>query len=145
MTVKIGKLASVELNGVHIAEIGSFNLSGYSVDAIDVTAFCDSAKNYIPSMIDPGDITISGNYDIEDTNGQMALEAAVENGTEYGPGEIKFFLDGECSGQGYYLTPKTGGVIIWTKSKAIGMAVASVGTVEFSGKLSGAGLELLHT
>ena len=143
MTVKIGKLASVELNGVVIAEIGSFVLSGYSVDTIDVTAFCDSAKDFIPSMIDPGEITITGNYDTSDLTGQMALETAVEAGTEYGPGEIKFFLDGSCSGVGNYLTVKTGGVIIWTKSKTISTEATGVASVEFTGKLSGAGLELI--
>lgn len=143
MSVKIGKLASVELLGVVIAEIGSFVYSGMSVDVIDVTSFCDSAKDAIPSLIDPGEITITGNYDITDTTGQMLLETAVENGTEYGPGDVKFFLDGACTHTGHYLTVKTGGVIIWTKSKSIGAAVAGVVTVEFSGKLSGAGLELL--
>lgn len=144
MAVKIGRLASVQLLGVVIAEIGSYTLSGYTVDTIDVTAFCDSAKDFIPSMIDPGEITISGNYDPDDTTGQMALEAAVEAGTEYGPGDIRFYLDGACVvGVGSYLTPKTGGVIIWTKSKAISNSAAGVATIEFTGKLSGAGLELI--
>ena len=144
MSVKIGRLASVVLNGVVVAEIGSYALSGYSVDTIDTTAFCDSAKDFIPSMVDPGEVTISGNYDPTDTTGQIALEAAVEAGTEFGPGEVKFYLDGQCTNNGWYLTPEQGGVIIWTKSKAIAMAATAVGTVEFTGKLSGGGLELLH-
>jgi len=144
MSVKIGRLASVELNGNTICEIGSYTLSGYTVDTIDVTAFCDSAKDFIPGMVDPGEITISGNYDPSDTNGQVALEAAVEAGTEYGPDDVKFYLDGQCSGNGWYLTPKSPGVIIWTKSKAISFSASGVGTVEFTGKLSGGGLELLH-
>lgn len=143
MSVKIGKLASVQINGVVIAEIGSFVYTGYTADSIDVTAFCDSAKDYIPSMVDPGEITITGNYDTSDTTGQMALETAVEDGTEYGPGEIKFFLDGSCGATGNYLTPETGGVIIWTKSKTISVSATGVATVEFTGKLSGGGLELI--
>lgn len=141
MTVKIGKLASVELNGVIIAEIGSFVYSGFTVDQIDVTAFLDTAKDFIPSIIDPGEITITGNYDAADTTGQLALETAVENGTEFGPGELKFRLDGSGV-SGYYLTPETGGVIIWTKSKTISTSATGVATVEFTGKLSGGGLEL---
>jgi hypothetical protein len=144
MAVKIGRLASVELNGNTIAEMSSYTYTGYTADTIDVTAFCDSSKDFVPSLIDPGEITITGNYDYTDTNGQIALEAAVEAGTEYGPDEIKFYLDGQCSGNGYYLTPETGGVIIWTKSKAIGMSAAGVGTIEFTGKLSGGALVLLH-
>jgi hypothetical protein len=122
-----------------IAEMGSYTLSGYTVDTIDVTAFGDSAKDFIPSMIDPGEITISGNYDPTDTNGQVALEAAVEAGTEYTTDQFKIYLDGSI-----YLTIDTGGTIIWTKSKAISMDKAGVGTVEFTGKLSGAGLIQLN-
>lgn len=139
MTVKIGRLASVKLGSTTIAEIGSYSLSGYTVDTIDVTAFGDSAKDYIPSMIDAGEVTISGNYDPSDSTGQMVLEAAVEAGTEYGPGEVKFYLD-----QSTYLTPKSGGVIIWTKCKAISVSATGVATIEFTGKLSGAGLEQLN-
>jgi hypothetical protein len=144
MTVKIGRLACVKLGSTVIAEIGSYTLSGYTVDTIDVTAFCDSAKGFIPSMIDPGTVTIAGNYDPQDDTGQKVLEAAVEAGTEYGPDQVKFFLDGGCSAAGYYLTPASGGIIIWTKSKNISNSAAGVATVEFTGKLSGAGLELKY-
>jgi hypothetical protein len=135
MAVKIGKLAKVTLGAVTVAEIGSYTLSGMAVDAIEITAFGDEAKDFIPGMIDPGDVSIKGNYDPSDATGQIALETACKNGTEYGPGDIRFYLDNTI-----YLTPKTGGTIIITKCKAISMDKAGVGTIEFTGKLSGAPL-----
>jgi len=143
MAVKIGRLASVVLLGNCVLEIGSYSYTGMTVDTIDVTAFCDSAKDFIPGMIDPGEITITGNYDPDDTTGQVALEAAVEAGTEYGPGDVKLYLDGNCTNFGTYLTPQSGATLIWTKSKAIGMTASGVGTVEFTAKLSGGVLEQL--
>lgn len=138
MTVKIGKLAAVKLGAVTVAEIGSFTLSGLSVDSIETTAFGDEAKDFFPGMVDPGEISFSGNYDPTDLTGQIALETACKNGTEYGPGEIRFYLDATT-----YLTPRTGGVIIITKCKAISMEKSGVGTIEFTGKLSGNTLALI--
>jgi hypothetical protein len=137
MAVKIGKLASVRLGATTVAEIGSYTLSGFAVDSIETTAFGDEAKDFIPGMGDPGTIEITGNYDPNDYTGQIALEVACKAGTEYGPGEIRFYLDATN-----YLTPKTGGVIIITKCKALSFDKAGVGTVSFSGKLSGASVEL---
>jgi len=139
MSVRIGKFAKVMLGAVTIAEIGSYTISGITVDTVDITAFGDTAKDFIPTMIDPGDITINGNYDPSDLTGQIALEAAVAAGTEYGAGQVKFYLDGST-----YLTPKGSGKIIFTKSKAISMDKAGVGTVSFSAKLSGDMLEQLN-
>lgn len=140
MTVSIGRFAKVTLNGATIAELGSFTLSGYTVDPIEVTAFGDDAKDFIPGMGDPGTMELTGSYDPTDTAGQVALQTACDDGTELGPGVIKFFLDTIN-----YLTPKTGGVIIITKSNAISMDKAGVGTVSFTGKLSGAALEQLYS
>jgi hypothetical protein len=144
MAVKIGRFAKVVLNidglGNHtIAEIGQYTLSGFTVDPIEVTAFGDEAKDFIPGMGDPGTMEISGNYDPNDAEGQTALETACDNGTELGPGTIKFYLDAST-----YLTPKTGGCIIITKCKAIAMDKSGVGTISFSGKLSAAALEQLN-
>jgi len=139
MSVKIGRFAKVQLYGNTIAEIGSYTLSGYTVDPIEITAFGDQAKDFIPGMGDPGTMELSGNYDPTDLTGQALLQQACDLGTELGPGDIKFFLDAS-----YYLTPKAGGCIIITKSNAISMDKAGVGTVSFSGKLSGAPLEQLY-
>lgn len=139
MSVRVGRFAKVTIYGNLIAEIGSYTLSGYTVDPIEITAFGDNAKDYIPGMGDPGTMELSGNYDPTDTNGQAVLQTVCDNGTELGPGDIRFYLDAT-----YYLTPKAGGCIIITKSNAISMDKAGVGTVSFSGKLSGAGLEQLY-
>jgi len=83
-------------------------------------------------MVDPGDVKFAGHYDPTDSTGQIALELACKNGTEFGPGDIRFYLDPTT-----YLTPDTGGVIVITKCKAISMEKSGVATVEFDGKLSG--------
>lgn len=138
MSVKIGRFAKVTLGVTTVAEISSYTLSGFTVDAIDVTAFGDEAKKAVPGMGDGGDISIKGNYDLSDHTGQLALDAACDAGTEYGPGEIRFYVDAD-----HYLTPATGGMIIITKCRAIGMEKSGVGTVEFTGKVSGAHLEYI--
>jgi len=144
MAVKIGRFAKVTLNldglGEHtIAEIGSYTLSGFTVDPIEITAFGDEAKDFIPGMGDPGTMEVAGNYDPDDAEGQTALENACDLGTELTAGMIKFWLDAST-----YLTPKSGGCIIITKCKAIGMDKSGVGTISFSGKLSGASLEQIY-
>lgn len=138
MAVKIGKLAKVTLGTTTIAEIGSYTLSGFTVDSIDVTAFGDEAKKAVPSIGDGGEISIKGNYDLSDHTGQLALEAACAAGTEYGPNAIRFYVDAD-----HYITPATGGVIIITKCKSIGMEKSGVATVEFTGKVSGAPLQYI--
>ncbi len=139
MAVKIGKLAKVTLGTVTIAELGQYTLSGNAVDSIETTAFGDEAKDFFPGMIDPGTISFSGNYDPSDATGQIALETACTNATEYGPGGIRFYLDAF-----WYLTPSTGAVIIITKCKAISMDKAGVGSIAFEGKLSGGSLNLTY-
>jgi len=141
MAVKIGRFASVKLNldglGDHtVLKIGSYTLSGITVDPVDVTAFGENAKNFIPGMVDPGTVELSGFYDPDDAEGQDALQTACENGTELTAGMIKFFVDDST-----YFTPKSGGCVIITKSNAVAMDKAGVGTVSFSGKVSGAVLE----
>ena len=139
MSVKIGKLAKVVLNGATILGIGSFSFSGFSVDQVEVTAFGDQAKNFIPTIGDAGDVTVTGFYNPDDTTGQIALEAACIAGTELGPGVIKFYIDTNT-----YLTPSNLGVIIITKTKAISMDKAGVAQITFSAKLSGGGWEQLN-
>jgi len=141
MSVKVGKFAKVNINldglGEHtVSRIGTYTLSGITVDPVEYTAFGDTSKAFMPGMVDPGTIEISGYYDPDDVEGQDALQTACENGTELTAGMIKFFLDTE-----YYLTPKGVGCIIITKSNAVAMDKAGVGTVSFSGKVSGAVLE----
>jgi hypothetical protein len=144
MGVKIGRFAKVVLNldglGDHtVAEIGSYTISGMTVDPIEITAFGDDAKDFIPGMVDPGTIELSGFYDPTDTEGQAALQTACDDGTELTAGKIKFFLDGST-----YLTPKGTGCIIITKSNTIATDKAGAGTVSFSGKISGNVLEQLN-
>ena len=141
MAVKIGKLAKVSLNPDGLSEhtvsrIGNYTLSGITVDPVECTAFGDASKAFMPGMVDPGTIEISGYYDPDDAEGQDALQTACENGTELTVGMIKFFVDDST-----YFTPKSGGCIIITKSNAVVMDKAGVGTVSFSGKVSGAVLE----
>lgn len=138
MGVTKGYLAKFVLNGVTIAEIGSYTISGISVDSIEITAFGDEAKDYIPGLVDPGDFTVTGHYDRTNTTGQIVLEAAVAAATEYAAGTVRFYIDSNT-----YLTPAAGGIIFFTKSKNIGMDKAGVGTIEFAGKISAACLEQL--
>ena len=66
-----------------IAEITSISFSGKKRDKIDVSNFAsaDTYREYIAGMKDGGDVTLEGNFKAADSDGQIALDTDLENGT----------------------------------------------------------------
>lgn len=138
MAVLVGKLAKVTVGTVTISEIGTYSLSGFSRDTLESTSFGDDVKEYTFVLGDAGEVTFSGNYDPTNALGQERINSACENGSLFTGGDLKFYVDATS-----YFTVDTGGTILITKCRAIGMDKAGLGSISFTGKVSGKKLVLL--
>jgi len=69
--------ATLTRAGNAIAELTSIDWGGMTADWIDLTSHgsAGGVKEGIPALIEPGELTLEGNFYGGDTNGQMALEA----------------------------------------------------------------------
>jgi len=132
MSVKIGKIAKVTIGVATVAEIGTYSLSGFSRDVLESTAFGDDIKEYTAGVADGGEVTFAGHYDPTDANGQLLVDSACRNASVFTGGDLKFYIDNTS-----YLTVDTGGNILITKCKAIAFDKAGIGTIDFTGKVSG--------
>ncbi len=138
MGVRVGKYAKVVVDGATVAEMGSYTISGFTRDTLEYTSFGSSIKKFIAGIVDGGDVSFNGFYDLTDTTGQRILEAAAEVGRIFAPGEIKIYIDNT-----HYFTVASGGTMFVTKAKSVGMDKAGIGTTDFTVKVAGAPLELL--
>ncbi len=137
MATKVGRLAKVTLGSNKIAEIGTWRIDGISIDMLDDTEFGDEFKTYQMGMGDYGTVSFSGWWDMTDTTGQVLLESALNNKSKIV--DIRFYVDSSS-----YYTPNTnissGGVAdagMWVQSMRISFEKGGIGTIEFTGKLTG--------
>jgi hypothetical protein len=131
MTVKVGNIASVKLGTYLIAEMGTFSISGFSREALDISAFGDTTKKFTFGSADGGEISFSGNYDPTDTSGQLLIDSACVNASVFTGQNLKFYIDSTS-----YFTVDTGGNILITKCRGVTFDKSGVGTIEFTGKVS---------
>ncbi len=131
MAVRVGKLAKVTVGAATVAEMGTYSISGFTRDALDSTAFGDDVKEFTFGVGDAGEISFSGNYDPTDSTGQEVINSACENGSLFTGADLKFYVDSTS-----YLRVDTGGYILITKARTVGMDKSGLGTTEFSGKVS---------
>jgi hypothetical protein len=130
-----GRLAKVMYGSTVIAGIGTWSMSGFVPDVVENTAFGDTVKKWKQAGIgDAGEISFSGNYDPDDTNGQVALNALANT-------------DSELTNLYFYESPSvfwrvaSGGAIVLTKFNAVTMEKNALGKVEFTGKVSAKQME----
>lgn len=137
-----GRKARVMYGANTVANIGDFSLSGLTPDLLESTSFGDTVKTWERAGIDDaGEISFSGNYDPSDTNGQVALNAlsTVTTGLTN-----LYFYDQYGAGDGStysFWRVGSGGNIKLTKFNAVTMSKNALGTISFSGKVSGAAME----
>lgn len=130
-----GRLAKVMYGSNVIAGLGEWSMSGYVPDVQEDTAFGDTVKKWKRAGIDDaGEITFSGNYDPDDTNGQVALKAleSVDGGLT----NLYFY-----ESTSVFWRIQTGGEIILSKIEGPKFAKNSLATISFSAKLSGKPME----
>jgi len=138
-----GRKVRVMYGANTIANIGTFTLSGFTCELLETTSFSDTVKTYIRAGIDDaGDISFSGNYDPGDTNGQAAINAVKT--TDIGFTNLYFYdqYGAGAAGTTYsFWRVASGGAIFITKFNNVTLSKNAVGTVDFTGKVSGAALE----
>jgi len=130
-----GRLAKVVYNGNTIAGLGTWSLSGFVPDIQEATAFGDTVKKWVRAGIDDaGEVTFSGNYDPDDTAGQVAINALSTVSTGI---TLLYFYENTTK----FWRVAAGGEILLTKFNAITMSKNALGTIEFTGKISGKAME----
>lgn len=130
-----GRLAKVMYGSAVIAGMGEWSMSGFVPDLAEDTAFGDDVKKWKEAGIgDAGTVSFSGNYDPDDTNGQTALNALANTGAELT--NLYFYTK-----TNQFWRVGSGGCIILDKFNALKMQKNGLGTVEFSGKVSGKKME----
>jgi len=135
MTAIGGRLAKVMYGSNTIAGLGTWELTGFTADLQETTAFGDTVKTYIRAGIDDaGGFRFSGNYDPDDTNGQVAINA------------LKTVASGLTNLYFYETTSvfwrvASGGSLFLQKFNAITMQKNAIGTISFEGMVSGQAME----
>ncbi len=133
MAFKTGSDAKVTLGSDTVVGMGNWKLEGITVDLLESTAFGDTAKQYMPGLIDYGTVSFGGLYDPADTTGQSVLVSAMLNNSKIT--NVRLYVDNTS-----YWTPNltalsAAGMIL--QGVPIGMDKSGLGTIEFSGKCTG--------
>lgn len=136
-----GRKAMVLYGAYKIAGMGEFTLSGLVPDLLEDTSFGDVVKKWKRAGIDDaGEVSFSGLYDPDDTNGQVAINALSQ--VDEGLTNLYFYEFYNHPTQGYVLwRVQDGGEIFLSKFNALKMAKNALGTIEFTGKISGMPME----
>ncbi|MFA5261624.1 MAG: hypothetical protein WC450_10385 [Candidatus Omnitrophota bacterium] len=135
MAGKGGRLAKVMYGSVTIAGLGTWSMSGFVPDIQEDTAFGDTVKKWVRAGIDDaGEVSFSGNYDPTDTNGQVAINALKLVTT--GLSNLYFYED-----TNHFWRVAAGGEILLSKFNAVTMSKNALGTIDFTGKVSGQAME----
>ena len=139
MSAISGVGGKVMLGSVVIANIKEWSISGFTMGTLETTAFGSTIKTWIPDKTgDPGTVSFSGNYDPGDSTGQLAIDALCVAGTT----STDLYLYANTS---TFWRVGTGGNIITTQGKAVTLPRNGLGTVSFSGQVSGAAMEQVGT
>ena len=140
---KAGYLAKVEISsGNQILGASSYTYTGETRDMHESTHFNTAGyKIDTPLMIAGGEITVTGDFRLNDATGQEAIKAAFSAATELR--DFRLYVDATS----YYIPDDSllstetvpGSYITITKSPTnISFDTAGVGTMEFTAKVTGA-------
>jgi len=130
-----GRLAKVMYGSVTVAGIGEWSMSGFVPDVVEDTAFGDEVKSWVNAGIaDAGEVMFSGNYDPDDTAGQVTLNSLADN--VLGLTNLYFY---ESTSK--FWRVKAGGSIILTEVQPIKFIKNGLATVSFKGKISAKAME----
>ena len=141
---KVGRSAKVTLGSYQILGIGTWEISGSTVDELDDSEFGDDWEQYLLGIIKGGSVSFTGLYRVDDTTGQDMIRSAFYYKSDIT--DIRFYVDDAS----YYTpnsTTKVGGglpaetavsVINITSEPSITFDKAGLGQVTFSGRVKGA-------
>jgi hypothetical protein len=138
VSVRTGVYAKITIDNVIVAEMGSYTIAGFNRDTLEHTSFGSTVKKFIAGHVNGGDISFSGFFDPDDTNGQKKLIQCAEQNTILTPGRLKVYID-----TNHYFTVGAAGTMFVTKANGLGMDKSGIGTTDFTVKVAGAALELV--
>jgi len=143
MAALTGVGGKVMYGSVTVAEQVEWSMSGFSRAVTDKpTPFSDTVKVYVAADAgDPGTISFRGNYDPNDSTGQVALSTLCQAQTA-GTGITDLYLYANTS---TFWRVASGGNIIITRVNAITMPRSGFGTISFEGQVSTKAMEVVGT
>ena len=142
----VGKDAKVSLGTNKVVGMGTWSLDGIQIEEFDASEFGDDWKKFEYGMKDGGSISFNGHYKPEDTTGQQALQQANLYNSKLT--NLRLYINNTsyfepCSTAGWFspaLTtgaPTPAGSSVTITSFNIGMDKSGLGTISFTGKVSG--------
>jgi len=133
--VLAAKKAKVALGIDKIVGMGNWSFPGFTTEMIEDIEFEDEFDHVVPGIGSYGTITVSGNYDPTDADGQAALYTAWKNKTKIT--NLRLYL---TNSEKYWTPDTTGdaasGVYIETYG-AITFDRADLGKFEFTARVTG--------
>ena len=142
-----GRTARVMYGANTVAEMGEMSLTGVTSETAGASSFGAAAQTkFKVGTDDPGQVTFSGNYDPTDTNGQVALNAL--SSVNYGLTNLYFYdqYGAGAAGDLYsYWQVEAGGAIFLTQFNNFTLPNNGIGTVSFTGDVSGGFMERVNT
>ena len=141
----VGKDGKVTIGANTVVGMGTWSLDGIQTDEFDSSAFGDTWKKFEYGMKDGGTVSFNGHYDPTDTTGQQALQQA--NLYNSALTDLRLYIDNTsyfepCQTTGYFSPNLTTGAPtklsnIKITSYNIGLDKSGLGTISFTGKVSG--------
>lgn len=128
-----GMNAKVTLGSTTVLGIGSWSMSGLTVDLLETTSFGDTAKQFITGLMDYGEVTFGGIYDLSNAGGQSTLISAMMNNSKIP--DLRLYINSVSSWVPNVTGLSAAGVLI--TSVTIGQDKSGLGTIEFTGKYTG--------
>lgn len=134
MGAKIGRLCKVTLGANQILGMGTWEMSGVTVDQLEDTEFGDTWKTYLYGLMDGGQITFNGYYDPVDSTGQAALRTYSEAATAVT--SLRLYVDNTSYWAPTTTNPLSSVVITaWNVSADKGGLMQASFTAKISGKM----------
>jgi len=124
MTAKAGYKGAVWYGEDYKIASGTWSYSGETRNMQDIDEFQDEIVKQLPLQIVGGDITISGNYLLDQDAGQKQLKVDFDAKTEIT--NLRLYTDKTNT---IYMTPKAGSHIIVTNVNNVGDDKSGVGSI----------------
>jgi len=100
MALKAGYKGKVKIGATTIGGATTWSYSGSTREMLEDTEFGDEHKTFIPGQIEGGEITISGNYLMDEDSGQQLLKTKYDSGDPIT--DVALYLSEADS---FYMTP----------------------------------------
>jgi hypothetical protein len=138
MASKSGYAVKVTIGTVTVAGMTSWKMDGVTRALLDDSEFGNEVDKFKYGPANPGKITLGGKYHPADTSGQLLLDSACLNGSVFGSGQIRLYIDSVS-----YWTIGSGGETLVEKANAIGFDRNGLGMYDATLQCSGAFMRLV--